>query len=354
MTTEQKRQSNMAAETFPVIDALKFIFAILIMCLHGELFKGSQFGLFFEKIIVRLAVPFFFVSSGFFYGKKVYAKRDLGSITKNYLGRLAEKLLIFEPVSLLIYVVLDIAVYDFSVLKKILKVIQQILFYPPGALWYIQAVIIAIILLVPFIKRGKENIALFMGLLLYPFALLCNRYYFLCEGTVMGSIVTTFMRLFISARNGVFMGLLYVSMGVLIAKKWDDLKRKETLFSVLMLVSALGLILEVCFTNSKTGLDDNALFITHLMLIPALFICAGCKKISWAENHLNPPLLRNLSTSIYLLHGPVLRAAQYGFGIVFHVYLQPWQITAMAGIVIALVCIVVYRKKWNPFYNWIK
>jgi len=352
MTTEQKKQSNIAAEAFPTIDVLKFIFAILIMCLHGRLFKGSLQGLFFEKIIVRLAVPFFFVSSGFFYGKKVYAQRTLGAITKNYISRLAEKLLIFEPISILIYIVVN--EYHFSILKLVLKAIQKILFYPPGALWYIQAVIIAIILLVPFIKREKEKTALFLGLLLYLFALLCNRYYFLCEGTVVEPIVTIYMRLCISARNGVFMGLLYVSIGVLIAKKWDDLQQKKTLFSVLMLVSGICLVLEVCLTNNKTGMDDNALFIAHLILIPALFICAGCKQVPWVKNHINTKILRNLSTSIYLLHSPALEVVEYGFAFFFNVALKPWQITVFAGIIIVLICTLIYWKKWKPFYNWIK
>lgn len=354
MKAETKSLSGMTAETFPAIDVLKFIFAILIMCLHCDLFKGSLFGLFFEKLIVRLAVPFFFVSSGFFYGKKVYAKRTLGPITKNYISRLAVKLLVFEPVSILIYVVLDAVVYHVSAFEILLTAVQEILFYPSGALWYIQAVIVAIIILVPFIKRGRENTALVLGLLLYLFALLCNRYYFLCEGTLMGNIVTTYMRYFISARNGVFVGLLYASMGVLMAKKWDDLKQKETLFSVLLLVSGLFLLLEVSLTNNKTGMDDNALFLAHLLLIPALFICAGCKRAPWVETHINTPVLRNLSTSIYLLHCPVLDMIYYGSIFVFNVDLQPWQMTVMTGILVALICTVVYRKKWKPFYNWIK
>ena len=185
MTTKQKLSSNVPAETFPVIDILKFLFAILIMCLHGQIFKGSQFGLYFEKIIVRLAVPFFFASSGFFYGKKVYAGGALRPITQNYVSRLAVKLLIFETVAILTKIVCSIVLDHVSVMKTILKTIQHILFYPLGALWYIQAVIVAIFLLVPLLKKNREQVALYLGLILYLFALSCNRYFFLWEGTEM-------------------------------------------------------------------------------------------------------------------------------------------------------------------------
>ena len=275
MSKERVSSQNTATEVFPAIDILKFFFAILIMCLHGDLFDGSLYGLYFEKLVVRLAVPFFFIASGFFYGRKIYAKNNLESITKNYISRLAMKLLIFEPISILLNIAQSLFSTNQSVLVILLKAVQNILFYPRGALWYIQSIIVALIILLPFIKKGREDLALIIGLLLYPFALLCNRYYFLCEGTAVGHVVAIYMRLFISARNGIFIGLLYVSMGVFMAKKWDLLKQRETLFFILMPAASLFYILEVVFTNQKPGMDDNALYITHLVLIPTLFLLAG-------------------------------------------------------------------------------
>lgn len=354
MQMETKAPLGAATERFPAVDVLKFLFSILIMCLHGQVFKGSPAGMYFEKIIVRLAVPFFFVSSGFFYGRKVYGKKDLLPTAKQYISRLAMKLLLFEPVSVCLRIVQKFWIDGDAFPDVLLDAVRNILFYPRGALWYIQAVIVAVVILVPFMKRGREGIALLIGVMLYPFALLCNRYYFLCEGTVLERIVIAYMRCFISARNGLFMGLLYVSMGVLIAKKWDTLKLKKTMHTVLMIVSGLCLVLEVCFTNNKTGMDDNALFVSHLVLIPALFLCAGCRKTVWPVKDAFAATLRNLSTSIYLLHSPVLQIIKLSCGNVFHVQLQPWQITAMAGAAVALICTAVYRKKWNPLYNWIK
>lgn len=354
MNKERVSPQNTAAEGFPAIDLLKFIFAILIMCLHGDLFDGSLHGLYFEKLIVRLSVPFFFVASGFFYGRKIYREKALGPITKNYVSRLAVKLLVFEPISVLLHIVQNLFSTNQSVLVILLKAIQSILFYPQGALWYIQAVIVAILILVPFIKKGREDLALLTGLLLYPFALLCNRYYFLCEGTAVGYVVTIYMRLFISARNGVFIGLLYVSMGVFMAKKWDFLKQIETWFSMLMPAASLCYILEVVFTNRQAGLDDNALYITHLVLIPTLFLLAGSQKWSGLNNHINAPVLRNLSTSIYLLHRPILQIVRISSELLLHVALQPWQVTGIAGIVVACICFAVYQKKWKLLYNWIK
>ena len=158
MSKERVSSQNTAAEVFPAIDILKFFFAILIMCLHGDLFDGSLYGLYFEKLVVRLAVPFFFIASGFFYGRKIYAKNNLESITKNYISRLAMKLLIFEPISILLNIAQSLFSTNQSVLVILLKAVQDILFYPRGALWYIQSIIVALIILLPFIKKGREDL----------------------------------------------------------------------------------------------------------------------------------------------------------------------------------------------------
>ena len=74
MSKERVSSQNTAAEVFPAIDILKFFFAILIMCLHGDLFDGSLYGLYFEKLVVRLAVPFSLLHQASFMAEKYMRK----------------------------------------------------------------------------------------------------------------------------------------------------------------------------------------------------------------------------------------------------------------------------------------
>ena len=84
------------------------------------------------------------------------------------------------------YVVLNISLdvflkiinsYDFSI-KWVLRTVQKLLFYPPGAMWFLSACISGILFLYPFLKLRKINTALFIGFFLYLFAMTCNTYFY--------------------------------------------------------------------------------------------------------------------------------------------------------------------------------
>lgn len=62
-----------------------------------------------------------------------------------------------------------------------MNIVRHILFYPTGALWYIQASIIGALLLGLVIKYLNKKISIILALVLYCFALLCNNYYFVTK-----------------------------------------------------------------------------------------------------------------------------------------------------------------------------
>ena len=338
-------------KTLPCVDALKLVFAILIMCLHGNLLKNSTWGVWVEGLLARLAVPFFFVASGFFLGRKVYSDRTTAdSAIKVYATRLAVKLLIFEPISVILQTIKLVAT-DTPAHITFLKIIRSILFYPAGALWYIQAVIVAALLAWPLIKRNREWLGFAIGVALYAFALLANRYYFLIEDTQFAGFVNIYMSCFVSARNGVFVGLMYLCTGLIIAKNWDNIANYKKQFRWVTLLCWLLLIVEFAFVKDKHGIDDKALYVTHVLLIPALFISAGqIESIGIRDTK----TMRNLSTSIYLLHSPVLEVLGNGYKVLLGNELMPWILVAVSGLLILAFCYIVYKNKIEPVYDWIR
>ena len=59
-------------EEYTGVDIAKFFFCLCIICLHTGIASILPFsGMYIEKIIFRNAVPYFFVASGFFLGKKM-------------------------------------------------------------------------------------------------------------------------------------------------------------------------------------------------------------------------------------------------------------------------------------------
>lgn len=120
----------------PYVDIFKFIFAICIVLLHNSIFNTH---LLWEPVIVliiNLAVPYFFVASGYFLAEKVKRANtpdERKSICLTYVKRLAIKLLIFEPISIVLWLAkryLD----GLSIPNILLLTLQDILVYPKGAL----------------------------------------------------------------------------------------------------------------------------------------------------------------------------------------------------------------------------
>ena len=164
--------------TYFAIDILKFIFALFIVILHTDVFNGS----IVEPLLFRLAVPFFFVCSGYFLNNKIIKNPhqsfyQIKPILYKYIRRLGLFLLVFEPIVMILYCIGLYHTYG-DIKIVVFQSLRNIIFYPIGALWYIQGVIVACIMLIPFFLKNRIKYALILGIPLFIFALICNRYNF--------------------------------------------------------------------------------------------------------------------------------------------------------------------------------
>ena len=140
------------------------------------------------------------------------------------------------------YVVLNISLdvflkiinsYDFSI-KWVLRTVQKLLFYPPGAMWFLSACISGILFLYPFLKLRKINTALFIGFFLYLFAMTCNTYFYTVKDNfLLSNFIGLYIKLFKSARNGLFVGFFYLSIGI---KCYEIYKKQNINYKTLCFV----------------------------------------------------------------------------------------------------------------------
>jgi len=204
-------------EQYPWIDIARFFFCTCIIFMHIGTYKiiPEPYSYYLEKGIFRLAVPFFFVVSGFMIEMKIQSKNRCGDeIIKHYVTRLIYPYLFFETINVLLRI--------YSMIKEqstfktdILEIFKSLLFYPYGSLWYIWACIIGTLLLYPFIVHGKRKLAFIIGVILYGFALSCNNYYGLIpDNTFYKRLVGLYIECACSARNGVFVGFLLINIGM--------------------------------------------------------------------------------------------------------------------------------------------
>ena len=135
---------------YNLVDITKWVMACLVIILHAGVYKADvDSGLFYvERILLRLPVPYFFVSSGFFLARNINnckSERAVNACLNKYLNRLLVKFLFFEG----LYVV-------FELLKSFIKdgsstevvyILKKAILHPYGALWYVIACLIGVLLI---------------------------------------------------------------------------------------------------------------------------------------------------------------------------------------------------------------
>lgn len=212
------------------------------------------------------------------------------------LKRLAIPLVFWETVNILIEILKQLFIQDVSVNEVVKNVVQSIIFYPYGALWYVQALIVALFLVALALNRDRLKTCISISLLLYLVGLLANTYYFVIEGTAIQNSVDVYLNIFVSARNGIFVGLFFVAVGVWIANHIKYHSKKSLI--CVTAIAYVAFVAEVCVTKEFDSADDKSMYLMFVVLIPAMFMCIA--KISLKIR--KAKLLRSLSTGIYFMH----------------------------------------------------
>ena len=279
-----------------MVDVFKLIFAIAVVIIHTQLYSkcSDSFIWFLSALFTRLAVPFFMITSSYFLGIKIKEKGF--DAFREYRKTLWPKLLFWGTLAIILNAIVW---YKTSIdyFKTPLSVIQQILFYPKGAMWFILALIVSSYILEFFLKKKVSVIVVaIIALGLFIFALICNNYFFVIENSALGGIIKQYMHFCISARNGVFL-FIYMFIGYTISS--GNLMKLDKKTYIIIVVFGYALLLsESMLLHGVTTLDDSSLFISYLILVPGLLLLL--LKFDLIIPHHKD--MRNLSGVMYYTH----------------------------------------------------
>lgn len=286
---------------FIFLDIMKFICSLLVVAIHIPPLVNidSSFSYWFTQIFSRIAVPFFFICSGFFLFEKLKDKEKFIKYIK--------RMIIFYGTYTLFYIpqiIYNNTLNDLTLLEDIGMFFRNTLFVASYShLWFILGIIIASSILYLFVNKFKlsDKKIIIIAIVLYCIGVIGNEYpNLLNDNIVLGKIFEIYCAMLRTTRNGLFFGLLLVSIGYLIKKHSDKISMMSVYPMLLVLTFVIMCMEKYLFLPGQVGNKNDMLFclpiVTTLLFICCCFVRIDIKYLSIGK------VLRNISVIIFGFH----------------------------------------------------
>lgn len=298
------------------IDLSKFIFSLFIIGIHAQIFKNSLPAAYYTITmgVFRIAVPFFFVVSGYYFYKRIQDKKPL----KPYFMKLLKAFVIFEIIEIIIFSPFFFMYFQ-NIVFYIWKIISTGL---GGAYWYLSSLILSLLLMIPLWKRKKIMPCFIIGLILYVICMTNDSYSQFFLGSHIQKLAILHTQIWTWPQAGLCSSLFYLSLGALIYQYQPKIKY----IHILLILSLLVLIGESYLLQSNQANDGNCylslMFLTPLLLLFCLQHPSFC---------FDTKRLGEMSFYIYMMHQVILNALQY---------VLPFT-SEIIFVIVVLICIAV-------------
>lgn len=224
------------------VDYIKLLMSFMVVAIHTrpfEEFNNTTLDCLFDSV-VNVAVPYFFIASGFFLFRSV--TNPLTGEGKNRCRKYIKKIIRLYCVWTILY--LPLSIYGFYAGNlpfgtSILLFLRNFLFvgenYYSWPLWYLLGLIVAVGIIYLLLLRRVNVYCVFLIALLAGIAGAMIEY--LYGSCSLGSI-DLYYKVFATTRNGFFVGFLCVTLGMLTA--YDKIKTHMILLWFMLISGLIG------------------------------------------------------------------------------------------------------------------
>lgn len=292
-------------KNFYGIDVTRFICAFLVVAIHiapfgdDEKFCWLNYGV--QEYLARIAVPFFFMSSGFLFFRKI--DKDSFSLERAYKHVLKLGRLYIIWTLIYGYYIIEDMIYRGGVMRSTLRFVKNFILVGTYLhLWYLPAVIFATLLIsILLYKKFPIEKIVIVSAIFYFFGLFAQSYF----GIIMPlhkiewlwTILRIIGKIINTTRDGLFEGFFFVAIGMLMAYKPVCIKFRSALIG--FFISMILLLTETIIVRYLGWNREQDMYI---MLVPStFFLFYLVSHIELKENaiYIN---LRFMSNLIYYMH----------------------------------------------------
>ena len=245
------------------IDIVKMICAVLVIAIHSDLFcdVNSILHLNITSGIAAVAVPFFFVTSGYFFYDRIQKGRKL----TGYLLKILLVFVLFTLIDGLMVLILNTE----EVLSDIPDFVHMVLL--SGArlkYWYMTSLLFALLIVIPFWRRKIILPCLIIGTVLYLFMMTSDSYYVTLRSYLPSEVFDLafkYCNVFHGPQAGISSSLMFVSLGALINKKKPQYKEWMLPLSLAVFLAELNIVQHRLFWGGR-------MYVSLIILAPVIFM----------------------------------------------------------------------------------
>lgn len=323
------------------IDVARIVAAFIVIGVHtGPFIDYTANGdLFLNTVIGRLVVPFFFIVSGFFYGRKIEfhapIRKDI-----HFLFAFLKKIFTIYIIWTLIFLPFqwmhwlqsgDSWTYWLTYMHE---VVFKGSYYP---LWYLTGLLFATAFSYMLFKIWKPSTVLIFTGALFVIGTAMNSYYDVLQ---LDGMFSMYYALFLTTRNGLFFGSFFVSLGIFLSKRPPALSFR---WNVLLFGGSLILLTVEVFSlqgfNFPHGID------MWFFTIPTTYFLFSWLRQWNLENRAYFAYFRPLSLLMYVSHGLFI----LHFKDLLEVNSLLYFMVVLLGTTLLSVTIVFASKRWKIF-----
>ena len=274
------------------IDWLRLAAAILVIAIHtSPLADFSETGDFIlTRVLARIAVPFFFITSGYFLLSRYH---DSDRKLRHFLKKTGW----IYGASILLYLPLNFRNGYFSQSQLLPELLKDLIF--DGTmyhLWYLPASMLGMLIAWKLVEKLVFSKGLVMALLLY--------YVVVEKLPLLKAFYDRLFELFDYTRNGLFFAPVFLMLGGFIA---DERRKLSSVEAGVGFLISLGLLLAEALILHRHGFQRHDSM--YVFLLPAMYFLFHLVLL-WKGRRI--PLLRPASLVVYLIH-PLVIAAVWRF-----------------------------------------
>lgn len=329
---------------FGIVDLCKFIMAFVVIAIHTNPVVNCTNPIVVRIVVIieDLAVPFFFITAGFFL---FYKMENSLSFQLQRIDKYLEK--IFVLYCAWTFLSFPLTLYGYtqsgnSMIGCVLSYIKYFLFvgklYNSYHLWYLLALIYAVLIIRFMLKRNlKTQYIVLVAIFFYSMnEFMQYTMEYMQDGmSIIHKLAYIYQYIF--NKGGIFTGMIYVVAGMLIAQSRQYLNRWISIFAI------IGINISKVYCNAVVG--------DYLKILEAVLVFMVIISVEIGDGS-GYRYLRKASTIIYLSH--LIWYSLYSFLIIKEpnkLGLDSFVATSLLSMIYAGLVIVLMQK---PKFQWLK